>query len=131
MATTSQRMTGRLPGVEFLPSERPPVANSRDGRAARSGCPRVGRGILLRLEQRKAVEAPPETSMRIALFWHLAKQPLWWLGIFVDFGGFIAQIAALGLADVVFVQPVLMMSLPFSLLLGGMAGSHRLSRHDL
>jgi hypothetical protein len=83
------------------------------------------------LEQRKAVEAPPETSMRIALFWHLAKQPLWWLGIFVDVGGFVAQISALRLADVVFVQPILVMSLPFSLTLGGLAGSHRLSRRDL
>ncbi len=83
------------------------------------------------LEQKKAVEAPPETSMRIALFWHLAKQPLWWLGILVDVGGFVAQIAALGLADVVFVQPILVMSLPFSLTLGAMAGSHRLSRRDL
>jgi hypothetical protein len=83
------------------------------------------------LEQRKAVEAPPETSMRIALFWHLAKQPLWWLGIFVDVGGFIAQLTALRFADVVFVQPILVMSLPFSLTLGAAAGSHRLSRRDL
>jgi hypothetical protein len=83
------------------------------------------------LEQRKAVEAPPETSMRLALFFHLAKQPLWWLGIFVDVGGFVSQISALRLADVAFVQPILVMSLPFSLTLGAMAGSHRLSRRDL
>jgi hypothetical protein len=69
--------------------------------------------------------------MRLALFFHLAKQPLWWLGIIVDVGGFVAQVAALGLADVVFVQPILVMSLPFSLTLGALAGSHRLSRRDL
>ena len=50
------------------------------------------------LEQRKAAEAPPEASMRIALFWHLARQPLWWLGIAVDVGGLVFQIAALGRA---------------------------------
>jgi hypothetical protein len=82
------------------------------------------------LEQRKAAEAPPETSMRIALFWHLAHQPLWWLGIIVDVAGFVFQVWALGTASVVFVQPILVMSLPFSLVIGAAAGSHRLSRHD-
>jgi hypothetical protein len=82
------------------------------------------------LEQRKAAEAPPETSMRVALFWHLARQPLWWLGIFVDVGGLVFQIAALGVGSLVFVQPILVLSLPFSLLIGAAVGSHHMSGRD-
>ena len=83
------------------------------------------------IEQRKASSAPPETSMRIALLWYLARQPIWWLGIFVDLGGFGLQVLALGLGELVFVQPLLVTSLLFSLVLGALAGSHRLSRGDL
>jgi drug/metabolite transporter (DMT)-like permease len=83
------------------------------------------------IEHRKATQAPPETSMRIALLWHLARQPIWWVGILVDVGGFALQATALELGSLVFVQPLLVTSLLFSLGLGAAAGSHRLSRGDL
>ena len=83
------------------------------------------------IEQRKASEAPPETSMRVALLWHLARQPIWWIGIAVDLGGFGFQMLALGLGSLVFVQPLLVTSLLFSLVLGALAGSHHLSVSDL
>lgn len=83
------------------------------------------------IEQRKASEAPEDASLRIALLWHLAKQPMWWLGVFVDISGFGFQVWALGLGEVVFVQPLLVTSLPISLVIGHWAGSHHLKRRDL
>ena len=83
------------------------------------------------LEHRKAAAAPRETSMRISLLWYLARQPIWWLAIAVDLGGFGFQVLALGLGDLLFVQPLLVMSLLFSLVLGAMRGSHRLSLAEL
>lgn len=83
------------------------------------------------LEQRRAAAAPPEMALKLALLWHLAKQPVWWLAILVDVGGFGFQTLALGLGRIVFVQPLLLMSLPLALLLGHRLGSHRLTRGDL
>ena len=83
------------------------------------------------VEQRKASLAPPESSLKLALLWHLAKQPIWWLAIAVDLGGFGLQALALGMGRVVFVQPILLMNLPISLILGHRIGSHRLVRRDL
>lgn len=83
------------------------------------------------IEQRKAAQAPADTALRPALIWHLAHQPIWWLAIAVDVGGYGLQVLALGLGAVVFVQPLIVSSLVWSLLLGAMVGSHRLSRRDL
>lgn len=83
------------------------------------------------IEQRKAAAAPVESSMRVSLLWHLAHQPVWWLGIAADVGGFSLQVLALGLGSLVFVQPLLVTGLLFSLALGAVVGSHRLSRNDV
>jgi drug/metabolite transporter (DMT)-like permease len=83
------------------------------------------------IEQRKAALAPPKTSMRIALFWYLARQPVWWLGIGVDVGGFTLQVLAVGLGALVFVQPLLVTSLLFALVLAAVVGDLRLSVLDL
>lgn len=83
------------------------------------------------VEQRKASQAPPDTSLRIALLWHLAKQPIWWAAITVDITGFVLQTVALGVGEIIFVQPLLMMSLPLTLVIGHRVGSHRLSSGDL
>jgi hypothetical protein len=83
------------------------------------------------VEQRKAALAPAETSMRIGLLWHLAHEPMWWLGICVDLGGFGLQALALGFGTLAFVQPLLVTSLLFSLVLGQSIGAHRLTRHEL
>jgi hypothetical protein len=83
------------------------------------------------IEQRKAAQAPPRPSLGVALLWHLAHQPVWWLAIAVDFAGFGLQLLALGLGELVFVQPLLVTSLLLSLVIGALAGSHRLSRRDI
>jgi len=83
------------------------------------------------IEQRKAAGAPAETSLRIALLWHLAHEPIWWLGILVDLGGFGFQVLALRLGSLTFVQPMLVTSLLFSLLLGSRMDGVRAVRSDL
>ena len=83
------------------------------------------------IEQRKAAAAPRESSLRIALLWHLAHEPIWWLGIGVDVGGFGLQALALGFGSLVFVQPLLVTSLIFSLILGSAFGAHRLTRPEI
>lgn len=69
--------------------------------------------------------------MRVALLWHLAKEPMWWVGMGVDVGGFGFQAWALGLGQLAFVQPLLVTSLPISLVIGHWAGSHTLKRSEL
>ncbi len=83
------------------------------------------------IEQRKAAQAPAETALRPALLWHLAHQPIWWLAILVDAGGYGLQVLALALGTVVFVQPLIVSSLVLSLVFGAAVGSHVLSRADL
>ena len=83
------------------------------------------------IEQRKAALAPPETSLTIALLWHLAREPIWWIGIFVDLGGFGFQVTALRLGSLTFVQPLLVTSLLFSLVLASWAERRRAPLGDL
>ncbi len=83
------------------------------------------------IEQRKASEAPLDTSLKIGLLWHLAHEPMWWLGIAVDVGGFGFQVLALSLGSVIFVQPLLVTSLLFSLLFAARRGASRHPRSDL
>ena len=53
------------------------------------------------------------------------------MGIGVDLGGFGLQVLALGLGTLVFVQPLLVASLLFSLVLGALVGTLRLTRADV
>src|SRR5262249_8010056 len=69
--------------------------------------------------------------MRIALLWYLAHQPIWWMGVGADLGGFRLQALALGLGPLLFVQPLLVTSLLFSLGLGALFGSNRLPWLDV
>lgn len=83
------------------------------------------------IEQRKAAQAPVEATLQLELLWHLAGQPLWWLAIVIDLGGYGFQAWALTVGSVAFVQPIIVLSLPFALIIGHVAGSHRLRASDL
>ena len=48
------------------------------------------------MEQRQAAAAPQSSAGRPRLLFHLARQPLWLLGIAVQIGGFAAHAVALG-----------------------------------
>lgn len=81
--------------------------------------------------ERKASEVPQDSAMKLSMLLHLAKEPLWWLSIAVDLGGYGFQAWALALGQVAFVQPILVLSLPLSLMIGHWAGSHHLGRAEL
>src|SRR5690349_8269040 len=53
--------------------------------------------------------------MRPGLLIRLIKQPRWLLGLASDFGGYLCHAAALGLATVVFVEPILATGILMSL----------------
>lgn len=83
------------------------------------------------IAQRKASQAPAETAMRLTLLLHLATQPLWWISIVADLGGYGFQAWALAIGQVAFVQPILVLSLPISLVIGHLVGSHRLRTREM
>ncbi len=66
----------------------------------------------------EAEKVPDEYSMRPGLVLRLAKNPRWLLGLLSDFGGYICHAAALGLATVVFVEPILATGILMSLFIG-------------
>jgi len=70
------------------------------------------------LELLEAEKVPDELAMRQSLLLRLIKQPRWLLGLASDFGGYICHAAALGLATVVFVEPILATGILMSLFIG-------------
>ena len=70
------------------------------------------------LELLEAEQVPDEFAMRPGLLLRLMKRPRWLLGLLSDFGGYICHAAALGLATVVFVEPILATGILMSLFIG-------------
>jgi hypothetical protein len=70
------------------------------------------------LELLEAEQVPDEYSMRPTLLVRLLKRPRWLLGLLSDFGGYLCHAAALGLATVVFVEPILATGILMSLFIG-------------
>ncbi|MDQ1381357.1 MAG: hypothetical protein QOJ71_2076 [Actinomycetota bacterium] len=67
------------------------------------------------LELLEAEQVPDEYAMKPGLLVRLVKRPRWLLGLASDFGGYICHAAALGLATVVFVEPILATGILMSL----------------
>src|SRR3954470_14553533 len=55
--------------------------------------------------------------MRLGLLGKLARRPRWWIGMSSDVGGYVFEAISLGIGSLILVEPMLAMSLPFSLLL--------------
>jgi hypothetical protein len=55
--------------------------------------------------------------MRLGILGKLARRPRWWIGMSSDVGGFVFEAISLGIGSLILVEPILAMSLPFSLLL--------------
>jgi drug/metabolite transporter (DMT)-like permease len=83
------------------------------------------------LEQREAEQLPDEEALRLGLVAKLARRPRWLAGFGIDVGGYVAHAAALGFASLVFVQPLLVTSLVFALLLRSAITGQPLRRRDL
>jgi len=67
------------------------------------------------LEMLEAEQIPDEFALKAGLLTRLFKRARWLLGLLSDFGGFLCHAAALGLAAVVFVEPILASGILMSL----------------
>jgi drug/metabolite transporter (DMT)-like permease len=79
-------------------------------------------------QRRAASSAPPEEAFRLALIWDLLHRKWWLLGVAGLIGGFLCQAAALAFGELALVQPLLVIELPFTMLLGVWMFHGRLDR---
>jgi drug/metabolite transporter (DMT)-like permease len=82
------------------------------------------------LELTEAEKVPDEYALRVGLMTRLVRRPRWLLGLLSDVFGYICQAAALALAAVVFVEPILALAIVFSLILGAAMTHRRLRLAD-
>ena len=83
------------------------------------------------LQQRAAVAAPTDHSMRPRLLTHLLGEPWWLGGVAADGLAFIVQFIALGHGPLVVVQPLLVSGLLFALPLGAWLSGARIEAREL
>jgi drug/metabolite transporter (DMT)-like permease len=72
------------------------------------------------LELMEAEQVPDEYSLKLSLLGRLARRPRWLLGVACDVVGYVAQAAALALAAVAFVMPIVASGIFLALLLGSL-----------
>jgi drug/metabolite transporter (DMT)-like permease len=82
------------------------------------------------LELTEAEQVPDEYALRPGLMVRLVRRPRWLLGLLSDVFGYIFQAAALALAAVVFVEPILALGIVMSLVLGAAMTKRRLRTGD-
>ncbi len=83
------------------------------------------------LEMLEAEQIPDEYALRMGLMTRLVKRPRWLLGLLADFLGFATQAAALGLAAVVFVEPILASGILMAIFLGAAFTHKPVHRSDI
>ncbi len=83
------------------------------------------------LQMLEAEQVPDEHALRVSLLRRLVKRPRWLLGLLSDVVGFATQAAALGLAAVVFVEPILASGILMALFLGAAFTHKPVQRSDL
>ena len=82
------------------------------------------------LELTEAEQVPDEYALRVGLMTRLVRRPRWLLGLLCDVFGYASQAAALALAAVVFVEPILALAIVISLILGAAMTKRRLRPGD-
>jgi drug/metabolite transporter (DMT)-like permease len=82
------------------------------------------------LELTEAEQIPDEYALRPGLIARLIRRPRWLLGLLCDVFGYVFQAAALALAAVVFVEPILALGIVMSLILGAAMTRRRLRTGD-
>src|ERR1700722_9528600 len=87
----------------------------------------AGANVLQTISVRRRA---PREGVELALVFRLAGQPLWLAGLAASIGGFGLEAVAVGLAPVVWVQPLIVAELLFALPLGALAAGSRLSRRE-
>jgi drug/metabolite transporter (DMT)-like permease len=81
--------------------------------------------------QRKANrQAPAAQNLSWRLIADLLRTPVWFAGVFVLVAGFLLQATALGTGQLATVEPVLVLELPLTLMLGSWAFGSHLSQRE-
>ncbi len=83
------------------------------------------------LQQRIAMTATDASAQSAWFMIRLARHPLWLAGIGATLIGFVFHAAALGTGELAVVQPVLALTLVFSLPLGARLSAQRITRRDV
>ncbi len=83
------------------------------------------------LQMLEAEQVPDEFALRAGLMTRLIKRPRWLLGLLSDILGFVTQAAALGLAAVVFVEPILASGILMAIFLGAAFTHKPVQRSDI
>jgi len=87
-----------------------------------------GSGVAL--QQRPARNVPEHYAARLVLLARVAQRPLWLLGIAAELAGFALQVVALGHGSLVVVQPIITVSLLFTIALAGTWSRATVTRRD-
>lgn len=83
------------------------------------------------VQRRAARRVPAGDTMRLVLIKHLMRQPRWYAGMAGLIGGFAGQAAALSMAGLALVQPVISVELPITLLFAARVFRRRIDRHAM
>lgn len=87
-------------------------------------------GTGVALQQRPARNVSVEYAARLGLLAKLARRPLWLVGIAAELAGFAFQVLALGRGSLVVVQPIITVSLLFTVALSGLWSGDRVVSRD-
>ncbi len=79
------------------------------------------------VRHRIAEEAPADGSLKGSPFWNALSRPLWWAGTGTALLGYGLQVVALGFGTLLVVQPILVLSLMFTLPLSARYDGRRIS----
>ncbi|HHU66954.1 DMT family transporter, partial [Corynebacterium sp.] len=83
------------------------------------------------VRHRIAEEAPADGSLKGSPFWNAISRPLWWAGTGTALLGYGLQVVALAFGTLLVVQPILVLSLMFTLPLAAKYDGRRISGHEL
>lgn len=83
------------------------------------------------VRHRIAEEAPADGSLKGSPFWNAISRPLWWAGTGTALLGYGLQVIALGFGTLLVVQPILVLSLMFTLPLSARYDGRRISPEEM
>ncbi|MCZ9309922.1 DMT family transporter [Corynebacterium uberis] len=83
------------------------------------------------VRHRIAEDAPADGSLKGSPFWNAISRPLWWAGTGTALLGYGLQVIALAFGTLLVVQPILVLSLMFTLPLSAYADGRRISRIEM
>ncbi|MGH3097044.1 MAG: DMT family transporter [Streptosporangiales bacterium] len=82
------------------------------------------------LQRRSAKAEPDSAAFSLHMFVDLARRPGWFLGIAAMISGFMLHAISISLSRIAFVQPLLVVELPFALVLASLTFRMRIPRKE-